>query len=69
LSVRKAVTFGLSFGLTLITIVWVASFVRLGGRARAALVGAFTVACALETAPETRRRPKPPEERSSRRTR
>jgi len=50
LSLRKAVTFGLSFGLTLITIVWVASFVRLGGRARAALVGTFTVACALETA-------------------
>ena len=50
LSLRKAVTFGLSFGLTLITIVWVASFVRLGDRARAALMGAFTVACALETA-------------------
>src|SRR5207249_6147180 len=50
LSLRKAVTFGLSFGLTLITIVWVASFVRLGDRARAALIGAFTVACALETA-------------------
>jgi hypothetical protein len=50
LSLRKAVTFGLSFGLTLITIVWVASFVRLGDRARPALVGAFTVACGLETA-------------------
>src|ERR1700716_1941618 len=50
LSLRKAVTFGLSFGLTLMTIVWVASFVRLGDRARAALIGAFTVACALETA-------------------
>src|SRR5437667_273275 len=31
LSLRKAVTFGLSFGLTLITIVWVASFVRRDG--------------------------------------
>src|SRR5437763_10905013 len=39
LSLRKAVTFGLSFGLTLITIVWVASFVRLGDRVRAALIG------------------------------
>src|SRR5436190_15867445 len=50
LSLRKAATFGLSFGLTLISIVWVASFLRLGDRARAALIGAFTVACALETA-------------------
>jgi hypothetical protein len=50
LSLRKATTFGLSFGLTLITIVWVASFLRLGDRARAALLGAFIVACALETA-------------------
>jgi hypothetical protein len=49
LSLRKAMTFGLSFGLTLITIVWVASFLRLGDRPRAVLLGAFTVACALET--------------------
>src|SRR5438093_2182892 len=49
LSLRKAVTFGLSFGLTLITIVWVASFLRLGDRARAMLLGAFSVASVLET--------------------
>jgi hypothetical protein len=49
LSLRKAMTFGLSFGLTLFTIVWVASFLRLSHRSRAALLGAFTVACALET--------------------
>jgi hypothetical protein len=50
LSLRKPMTFGLSFGLTLITIVWVASFLRLSDRARVMLLGAFTVACALETA-------------------
>jgi hypothetical protein len=50
LSLRKAATFGLSFGLTLITIVWVASFLRLGDRTRTALLGAFTVACVVETA-------------------
>jgi hypothetical protein len=49
LSLRKATTFGLSFGLTLITIVWVTSFLPLSGRARAALLGGFAVACALET--------------------
>ena len=50
LSLRKPTTFGLSFSLTLITIVWVASFLRLSDRVRAALLGAFTVACTLETA-------------------
>jgi hypothetical protein len=50
LSLRKPTTFGLSFGLTLISIAWVASFLRLSERARAVLLGAFTVACALETA-------------------
>jgi hypothetical protein len=49
LSLRKAATFGLSFGLTLITIVWVTSFLRLIDRSRALLLGAFTVACVLET--------------------
>src|SRR6516165_7516029 len=33
LSWRKPATFGLSFGLTLITIIWVASFLRQGDRA------------------------------------
>ncbi len=50
LSLRKPTTFGLSFGLTLITIVWVASFLRLSDRARRSLLRAFTAACALETA-------------------
>src|SRR6266852_3625614 len=38
-SLRKAATFGLSFGLTLLTLVWVASFMRLSARPRAALLG------------------------------
>ena len=50
LSLRKPTTFGLSFGLTLITILWVASFLRLGDRTRRWLLGAFTAACMLETA-------------------
>jgi hypothetical protein len=49
LSLRKAMSFGLSFGLTLITIVWVASWVRLGDRPRTALIGVFAFACVLET--------------------
>jgi hypothetical protein len=48
-SLRKAMTFGLSFGLTLITVAWVASLLRLGNRSRTLLLGAFTAACALET--------------------
>jgi hypothetical protein len=47
---RKPVTFGLSFGLTLVTIAWVASFLRLGERTRARLLGVFAAACVLETA-------------------
>lgn len=50
LSLRKPATFGFSFGLTLITIVWVASFLNLGSRARVLLLTLFTIACALETA-------------------
>src|SRR5258708_5593425 len=49
LSLRKAATFGLSFGLTLVTVVWVASFLRLSDGWRSALLGTFTVACVLET--------------------
>ena len=49
LSLRKAATFGLSFGLTLITIIWVAALLQLGDRLRSVLLGAFTVASALET--------------------
>ncbi|MDL4774970.1 hypothetical protein [Actinomadura xylanilytica] len=47
---RKPVTFGLSFGLTLVTIAWVASFVRLGERARVRVLGVFAAACVVETA-------------------
>jgi hypothetical protein len=49
LSLRKAATFGLSFGLTLLTVTWVASFLTLSKRARAILLGLFTAACVLET--------------------
>ena len=49
-SLRKPVTFGFSFGLTLITIVWVSRFLKLGARARPALLAAFTAASVLETA-------------------
>ncbi len=49
LSLRKPVSFGLSFGLTLITIVWVTSFLRVSGRLRTVLLSVFTAACALET--------------------
>jgi hypothetical protein len=48
-SLRKPMTFGLSFGLTLITVVWVTSFLPLRARARTLLLGVFTAACALET--------------------
>jgi hypothetical protein len=48
-SLRKAATFGLSFGLTLATVAWVAHLVPLTGRARTVLLGAFTVTCVVET--------------------
>ncbi len=50
LSFRKPAVFGLSFGLTLITIVWTASFLPLAERTRVALLSIFTGACILETA-------------------
>jgi hypothetical protein len=48
-SLRKAMTFGISFGITAITVAWVSSFLRLGDRARTALLGTFTAACVFET--------------------
>jgi hypothetical protein len=48
-SLRKPTTFGLSFGLTLITIVWVSAFLALGSRTRAILLGVFSSACVIET--------------------
>lgn len=50
LSLRKAGTFGLSFGLTLITVAWVSSWLRLGDRSRPRLLGAFAAACVVEVA-------------------
>lgn len=50
LSLRKPATFGLSFGLTLMTVTWVASFVPLRPLARSVLLRIFTAACAFETA-------------------
>ncbi|MFB4279394.1 hypothetical protein ACBJ59_29185 [Nonomuraea sp. MTCD27] len=45
---RKPFTFGVSFGLSVLTLTWVAGFVRV--RARAWLVGAFAVASTVEVA-------------------
>jgi hypothetical protein len=49
LSFRKPGAFGLSFGVTLITLTWVSQFVRLGPRTRRFLIAAFTLACVVET--------------------
>ena len=48
LSWRKPITFGLSFGLTLIAITWVASYLRLTARARTVLLGVFAADCVVE---------------------
>ncbi len=48
-SLRKAATFGLSFGLTLATVAWVTHFVRLSTLGRRVLLGGFTLACVTET--------------------
>lgn len=48
-SLRKPATFGLSFGLTLVTVTWATHFIRLSPRARRLLLGVFTVACVVET--------------------
>ncbi|MGW4636905.1 hypothetical protein ACWEN6_00165 [Sphaerisporangium sp. NPDC004334] len=45
---RKPATFGVSFGLTLITIAWVTSYVRLRPHLRAVLLGVFAADCAAE---------------------
>ncbi|MFI5796979.1 hypothetical protein [Streptomyces sp. NPDC051677] len=45
---RKPVTFGLSFGVTLIAITWVTSYVRVGPRLRTALLGVFAADCVVE---------------------
>src|SRR5690348_5885761 len=48
LSLRKAATFGLSFGLTLASVAWAVSFLRLP--ARSTVLGGFTLACVTEVA-------------------
>ncbi|HEY7592326.1 MAG TPA: hypothetical protein VH969_04170 [Actinophytocola sp.] len=48
-SLRKAATFGLSFGLTLATVTWATHFVRQNPVMRRVLLGGFTLACVLET--------------------
>jgi len=50
LSYRKAMTFGLSFGLTLATLAWATSFLRMNERVRTLLLGAFTAVSVVETA-------------------
>ncbi|MBF8188540.1 hypothetical protein ITP53_22995, partial [Nonomuraea sp. K274] len=45
---RKPFTFGVSFGLSVLTLTWVSQFVRL--RARQVLVGVFTLASVVEVA-------------------
>jgi hypothetical protein len=49
LSLRKPTTFGLSFGLTLATVAWATSFLRIRQTIRAILLGAFSIACVVET--------------------
>jgi hypothetical protein len=48
-SLRKPMTFGLSFGLTLINVTLIASLISLSDRVRTLLVGVFATACVLET--------------------
>ncbi|MFI5804045.1 hypothetical protein [Streptomyces sp. NPDC051561] len=45
---RKPVTFGLSFGVTLLAVAWVASYLRIGERTRAVVLGLFAADCVLE---------------------
>lgn len=49
LSLRKPTTFGLSFGLTLVNVTLITSFLPFKNRSRTLLLGLFTTACALET--------------------
>jgi hypothetical protein len=50
LSWRKAVTFGLSFGITLASVAWVGRPLRLPDRTRTWLLGIFAVDCVVEVA-------------------
>jgi hypothetical protein len=50
LSWRKPFTFGISFGLTLASVVWVTSYLQIRPRTRARLLTVFAVDCVLEVA-------------------
>jgi hypothetical protein len=45
---RKPVTFGVSFGVTLIAVTWVTSYLRVGPRPRALLLAVFAADCVVE---------------------
>ncbi|MHC3474278.1 hypothetical protein ACYF6T_37035 [Streptomyces sp. 7R007] len=45
---RKPVTFGLSFGVTLMAVTWVTSYVRVGPRLRTLLLAVFAADCVVE---------------------
>ncbi|MFK4106631.1 hypothetical protein ACI2L1_42600 [Streptomyces sp. NPDC019531] len=45
---RKPVTFGVSFGVTLIAVTWVTSYLRVGARPRALLLAVFAADCVVE---------------------
>lgn len=45
---RKPTTFGLSFGLTAISVAWVSSFLRMGERLRSVTLGGFLLASVVE---------------------
>ncbi|MFI6459992.1 hypothetical protein [Streptomyces sp. NPDC050538] len=45
---RKPVTFGLSFGATLIAVTWVTSYLRIGVRLRTVLLVVFAADCVVE---------------------
>jgi hypothetical protein len=45
---RKPVTFGVSFGVTLIAVAWVTSYLRVGPRLRALLLAVFAADCVVE---------------------
>ncbi|WLQ32502.1 hypothetical protein P8A18_03125 [Streptomyces castrisilvae] len=47
---RKPITFGVSFGPTLLAVVWISSYLRMGARLRAVLLGVFAADCVLEVA-------------------
>lgn len=50
LSLRKPTTFGLSFGLTLVSLAWVTSFVEMRPRLRSRLLGLFTATSVAKVA-------------------